>query len=96
MDRSNNTPVTCKKGALTPANPLVQGFSTRFRTWRASNDHTLSDVAEAVKVSASTVHAWELGTRFPSVDNLHTPCQYTGTPAQRFLAPLKGPPRRYG
>ena len=64
---------------------LRQAFAQRLREWRAAQNLPLKAVAEGIGVGVSTVSEWELGTRFPSAENLQNVSAFTRIPPCRFF-----------
>jgi transcriptional regulator with XRE-family HTH domain len=60
-------------------------FALAFRAWRLNEKIPLKRVAKELGVALATVHAWELGERFPTGYNFEQLVAYTGLPPCRLL-----------
>jgi transcriptional regulator with XRE-family HTH domain len=60
-------------------------FARGFRAWRLAHQIPLKQIASDLRVSISTISAWELGQRFPSGRHFEQLVNYTGLPPCRLF-----------
>ncbi len=63
----------------------TEKFAQRFRAWRNSQKIPMKQIAFDLKVSVSTVSAWENGTRFPSMEHLRRIAKICQVPLCAFF-----------